>query len=144
MIRLTYSLKAILLSSFLFYLLGCSALDLNQRKPEKVDFSGYWVLNLPLSEGVIENPRSRNDVFDSDRIKTEGMASEDLLDPFVFVSHDFHIISAQSLTIELDPISAGLLYQPGTYRDLTFGERKRGLWDIYACLLYTSPSPRDS
>ena len=132
MIRLTHSLKAILLSSFLLGLVGCSAIDLDQRKPEKVDFSGHWELNLPLSEGVIENPRSRNDVFDSDRIKTEGMASADLLDPFVFVSHDFHIINARSLTIELDPISAGLDYQPGTYRDVTFGVRRRGLWDIYA------------
>ena len=60
------------------------------------------------------------------------MATGDLLDPFVFVSHDFHVINAQSLTIELDPISAGLDYQPGTYRDVTFGERRRGLWDIYA------------
>ena len=132
MISLADSLKAILLSSFLFCLVGCSALDLDQRKPEKVDFSGHWELNLALSEGVIENPRSRNDVFDSDRIKTEGMASLDLLDPFVFVSHDFHIINAQSLTIELAPISAGLDYQPGTYRDVTFGVRRRGLWDIYA------------
>ena len=132
MIRLTHSLKAILVSSFLLGLVGCSALDLDQRKPEKVDFSGHWELNLPLSEGVIENPRSRNDVFDSDLIKTEGLARADLLDPFVFVSHDFHIINAQSLTIELDPISAGLDYQPGTYRDVTFGERRRGLWDIYA------------
>ena len=132
MIRLTYGLKAILLLSFLLCFVGCSALDLDQRKPEKVDFSGHWVLNLPLSEGVIENPRSRNDVFDSDQIKTEGMATGDLLDPFVFVLHDFHVINAQSLTIELDPISAGLDYQPGTYRDVTFGEHRRGLWDIYA------------
>ena len=91
MIRLTHSLKVILLSSFLLGLVGCSAFDLDQRKPEKVDFSGHWELNLPLSEGVIENPRSRNDVFDSDLIKTEGLARADLLDPFVFVSHDFHI-----------------------------------------------------
>ena len=132
MIRLTHSLGAILLSSVLLCLVGCSALDLDQRKPEKVDFSGHWVLNLPLSEGVIESPRSRNDVFDSDQIKTEGMASADLLDPFVFVSHDFHIINAQSLTIELDAVSAGLDYEPGTYRDVTFGERRRGLWNIYA------------
>ena len=132
MIRLTYGLKGILLLSFLLCFVGCSVLDLDQRKPEKVDFSGHWVLNLPLSKGVIENPRSRNDVFDSDQIKTEGMATGDLLDPFVFVSHDFHVINAQSLTIELDPISAGLDYQPGTYRDVTFGERRRGLWDIYA------------
>ncbi len=131
MIRLTHSLKVILLSSFLLGLVGCSAIDLDQRKPGKVDFSGHWELNLPLSEGVIENPRSRSDVFDSDLIKTEGLARADLLDPFVFVSHDFHIINAQSLTIELDPISAGLDYQPGTYRDVTFGERRRGLWDIY-------------
>ena len=132
MTRFTHGLKAILLSSFLLCFVGCSAFDLDQRKPEKVDFSGHWVLNLPLSEGVIESPRSRNDVFDSDQIKTEGMASADLLDPFVFVSHDFHIINAESLTIELDAVSAGLDYQPGTYRDVTFGERRRGLWDIQA------------
>ena len=112
--------------------MGCSALDLDQRKPEKVDFSGHWELNLPLSEGVTENSRPQNDVFDPNQIRTEGMASADLLDPFVFVSHDFHIINAQSLTIELDPVSAGLNYQPGTYRDVTFGERRKGLWDIYA------------
>ena len=38
----------------------------------------------------------------------------------------------RSLTIELDTVSAGLSYQPGTYRDVSFGERRRGLWNIYA------------
>ena len=75
MIRLTYGLKAILLLSVLLCLVGCSALDLDHRKPEKVDFSGHWELNLPLSAGVIENPRSRNDVFDTD-INPDGISDE--------------------------------------------------------------------
>ena len=125
-------MKALVRLSIMLSLTSCSALDLDQRKPEEIDFSGHWVLNLLLSEGVIENSSSRNRVRPTDQIRTEGVANVDLLDPFVFVSHDFHIIDAVSLTIELDPVSAGLSYQPGTYRDVSFGERRRGLWNIYA------------
>ena len=28
--------------------------------------------------------------------------------------------------------SAGLDYSPGVYRDITFGQRRRGLWNVYA------------
>jgi len=125
-------MKALVRLSIMLSLTSCSALDLDQRKPEEIDFSGHWVLNLLLSEGATENPTSPKSVRATDQIRTEGMARADLLDPFVFVSHDFHIIDALSLTIELDPVSAGLSYQPGTYRDVSFGERRRGLWNIYA------------
>ena len=132
MLNFGANMKVLVGLSIVLSLTSCSALDLDQRKPEEIDFSGHWVLNLLLSEGVIENTSSRNIVRPTDQIRTEGMASADLLDPFVFVSHDFHIIDAVSLTIELDPVSAGLSYQPGTYRDVSFGERRRGLWNIYA------------
>ena len=125
-------MKALLRLSITLCFASCSALDLDQRKPEEIDFSGHWVLNALLSEGATENSTSPKNLRAADQIRTEGMASADLLDPFVFVSHDFHIIDALSLTIELDPVSAGLSYQPGTYRDVSFGERRRGLWDIYA------------
>ena len=132
MINFGANMKALVRLSIMLNLTSCSALDLEQRKPEEIDFSGHWVLNLLLSEGVIENSSSRNSLRPTDQIRTEGMGNVDLLDPFVFVSHDFHIIDAVSLTIELDPVSAGLSYQPGTYRDVSFRERRRGLWNIYA------------
>ena len=125
-------MKVLLRLSITLCLTSCSALDLDQRKPEEIDFSGHWVLNLLLSEGATENSTSSKIVRAADQIRTEGMASADLLDPFAFVSHDFHIVDALSLTVELDPVSAGLSYQPGTYRDVSFGERRRGLWDIYS------------
>ena len=125
-------MKALSRLSITLCLTSCSALDLDQRKPEEIDFSGHWVLNLLLSEGATEKSSSRKSVHATDKIRTEGLASADLLDPFIFVSHDFHIIDARSLTIELDTVSAGLSYQPGTYRDVSFGERRRGLWNIYA------------
>ena len=70
MIRLTHSLKVILLSSFLLGLVGCSALDLDQRNRKSRFFRALGA-EFTLSEGVIET-LDQNDVFDSDLIKTEG------------------------------------------------------------------------
>ena len=113
-------------------LASCSALVLNEKKPENIDFSGYWELNSDLSSGPRGASRSRSAGMESDVLRTEGLKREVLSDPFVFVSHDFHIVDARLLIIELDTRSIGLRYQPGTYRDVTFGKRTRGLWDIYA------------
>ena len=72
-------MKALLRLSITLCLASCSALDLNQRKPEGIDFSGHWVLNLLLSDGATENSAPPNSVRARDQIKTEGMASADLL-----------------------------------------------------------------
>ena len=132
MINLTYFRAYVLLFYAALCLTSCSTLDLNAKKPENIDFSGSWELNAFLSGEHLEKSRSQSPRQNSDLIRTEDIKRTDLSDPFVFVSHDFHIVDAQLLTIELDTLSVGLHYQPGTYRDVTFGQRRRGLWDIQA------------
>ncbi len=51
---------------------------------------------------------------------------------FAFVKQDFPVLEAHHMVIEQNRDSMGINYEPGTYRDVTWGERERGLWRIFA------------
>ena len=132
MINRTQGTKLLLNFVAAFVITSCSTLVLDEKKPENLDFSGAWELNASLSKGILEKSIPQSESTKADLIRTEGLKKGGLYDPFVFVSHDFHIVGARLLTIELDALSIGVRYLPGTYRDVTFGKRRRGLWEIYA------------
>ena len=111
--------------------LGCSSLVLEERTPVETHFSGRWILNVPLSE-ILEPDSSRENEDSSVRIFSKEIMRPNVADPFVFISHDFHVLDAKKISVELGLISAGLDYSPGVYRDVTFGQRRRGLWHVYA------------
>ena len=49
-----------------------------------------------------------------------------------FVGHDFPVLAAKRMVVEQNADSMGIDHNPGGYRDLTWGERERGLWTIHA------------
>jgi hypothetical protein len=49
-----------------------------------------------------------------------------------FISVDFQVLRADKMIIELSRESMGIRYQPGVYRDISWGERQRGLWEVTA------------
>ena len=130
-IRKDLLIRFFFLLGFILYFLGCSSLVLEERTPADVHLSGHWVLNSVHSE----TPKPRNaraNGGDSSRILSEDIMRPDIADPFVFISHDFHILEAKKISIELGLDSTGIDYTPGVYRDVTFGQRRRGLWNVYA------------
>ncbi len=111
--------------------LGCSSLVLEERTPSQTKFAGYWILNTTLSETLESNyKKERED--SSVRILSEEIMRPNVADPFVFISHDFHVLDATKISVELGIDSTGLDYDPGVYRDVTFGRRRKGLWNVYS------------
>jgi len=51
---------------------------------------------------------------------------------FAFIAQDFPVLLADRLHIEQSRESMGIQYEPGTYRDVSFGEKERGLWTVSA------------
>ena len=123
--------KNVLLLALVLYFLGCGSLVLEERTPVEAKFSGRWTLNAPLS-GIFEMGSRKEKEVTSERIFSEEIMRPNIADPFVFISHDFHILDAKKIRVELGLASAGLDYSPGVYRDVTFGQRRRGLWNVYA------------
>ena len=48
------------------------------------------------------------------------------------VTSDFCTLEARSLRIEQDAQSMGIACDEGTWRDVSWGERRRGLWEVRA------------
>lgn len=118
-------------------LFGCSTIELDEVNPTGVDLSGVWVLDAANSDltpdfkeglGGRQRQRRPNDQIAGQRRDILGATGSD----FAFISHDFEVLGAQQLVIEQNHDSMGIAHEPGVYRDVSWGERQRGLWEIYA------------
>ena len=113
---------------------GCSGIDLSPINPSGIDFSGEWVIDFGDSDEVpdLRNHRpqqSRRSVNPS--VRREAMRIGDG-SGFAFIAQDFQVLRADKLQIEQGRGSMGIRYSPGVYRDVTWGERQRGLWEVNA------------
>ena len=118
----------------LVLLLGCGGIDLAPVPTTLTQLGGVWQLDVSASDDAAPSMRP-----DSTRRSRSGRMSTDAeirrirrgsgLD---FVAHDFHILDATMLEIEQGKLSMGIAHRPGVYRDITFGERDRGLWTVRA------------
>ncbi len=91
---------------------GCGSIPLEESSPAGFDLNGHWVLadgQRPLAGGRAGG----------------GMGSG-------FVTQDFPLLAATEMHIEQDARSMGIEYARGSYRDVTWGERRRGVWDVRA------------
>jgi len=94
---------------------GCSATPLNPVPPTGYAVTGNWEL-LPDQSDAPPAPlalRARG-----------GMLG--------LVAQDFAVLRARRMTIEQDHDSMGISYDGGEYRDVSWGDRKRGLWEVRA------------
>ena len=111
-------------------LAACSGIQLDEVNPAGADLSGTWVLDFADSDVVPDlrnhRPRARR------RTPLNQIPRRPAGADLPFVVHDFQVLSADKMTIELNHDSMGIQYEPGIYRDVTWGERERGLWEVYA------------
>jgi hypothetical protein len=115
-------------------LAGCSGIKLSADNPPGINFSGQWLIDFGDSD-VIPDLRNRPPGKPSRR--TRGSVNSEALriadgSGLAFIAHDFEVLRADKVTIEQGRSSMGLDYEPGVYRDVSWGERQRGLWEVQA------------
>ncbi len=111
-------------------LAACSSIELDEQNPPGTNISGVWVLDFGDSDQV---PDLRNHrPTERRRVPLEQLPRRPAGADLPFVVHDFQVLSADKMTIELNHDSMGIRYEPGIYRDVSWGERERGLWEVYA------------
>lgn len=96
-------------------LAGCKSTPPSAVIPAGFDLSGEWQL-LPDESDVLPtnlNLRARG-----------GMLH--------LIAQDFPVLRARRMTIEQGHDSMGLSFDGADYRDVSWGARKRGLWEVQA------------
>lgn len=96
-------------------LTACTGTPLEPRPPAGFDLTGTWELIPEQSE----QPPSRR------RLRARGGM-------LAFVTQDFPVLRARQLAIEQSRDSMGVYYDGRDYRDVSWGARRRGLWQVRA------------
>ncbi len=127
-------ITAVAIAFTLVLLQGCSTVpDLTSK--QAFNLTGQWRLVDQLSDAA-PNPRRMMDRMDKEvarRGPTRGAQKVRMQGAlFAFVNQDFPVLSAEKMLVEQNVDSMGIDYKPGRYRDVTWGERERGLWRVYA------------
>lgn len=90
---------------------GCGSIPLDDAAPADFNLSGHWELLQSESGGS--------------SARGAGIRSS-------FMGQDFPLLVATEMRIEQDARSMGIEYARGSYRDVSWGERSRGVWDVRA------------
>ncbi|MEM8766189.1 MAG: hypothetical protein AAGE43_01995 [Pseudomonadota bacterium] len=91
-------------------LTGCGGVPLAPTAPSGFDLSGVWVIDEETTLGPGEGRSLRSG----------------------FMIQDFPLLAARQMRIEQDARSMGIEYERGSYRDVSWGERRRGIWEVRA------------
>ena len=106
---LTFWLNICLLS-------GCAGgVELDPNPPAGFSLGGIWVLD-PLDSDAAPKPT---------QLRKRGFA-------IAMAAQDFPVIQTRRMHIEQSADSVGIEYDDGAYRDLSWGVRRRGLWEVNA------------
>ena len=110
---------------------GCGSVPLETQAPTGFDLNGHWVINLALSDPA---PNERRLQAQADRalLEIERIGQRRRMGMLAFVTSDFPVLASKSMIIEQDALSMGIRYESGTYRDVSWGQRRRGLWEVEA------------
>ena len=117
---------------FALSMMGCQGLDLAQTPLKSIQLSGIWVVDAGASDDLRAftrppSERRRPKLSVREEIRRIGLGSG-----LAFVVQDFQIIDANQIVIEQGRNSMGVKHIPGTYRDVTWGDRERDIWRIQA------------
>ena len=93
-----------------FVLAGCTGIPLDEQAPADFDLNGHWLLDSDQSDPIKDGRGFRTS----------------------FMNQDFPLLVALEMRIEQDARSMGIEYVGGSYRDVTWGERRRGVWKVRA------------
>ncbi len=106
-------------------LTACGSVPLDPDPPNVFDLSGIWVLDAGASDPAMTASR-----WHHRPIRPTGAPRPS--GGLAFVTHDFPLLQANRVEIEQHADSMGMAFDSGAYRDLSWGERKRGLWSVEA------------
>ena len=113
---------------------GCGGLQLDAAPSGEVPLTGAWVVDSAASDDV--GSAMRPDAKVGDRRRRMSTAAEIQRirrgSGLAYVAHDFQVLDAERMRIELDSDSMGVQHFPGVYRDVTWGTRERGIWTVKA------------
>lgn len=104
-------LRGLLGCATIMLLGACGSIPLQDAAPSGFNLAGHWVLN-------------------EDASTASGYRGGDLRSGFM--SQDFPLLVTTEMRIEQDAHSMGIDYARGSYRDVTWGERRRGVWEVRA------------
>mgnify|MGYP001824641377 CR=1 FL=1 len=113
--------RTLLTVAALALLPACGQIPLEASAPERFDLSGHWVQTDRPPAGSSDQGRGEG----GSRRSSNGVTS-------AFMAQDFPLLVAQEMRIEQDDRSMGIEYTRGSYRDVTWGERRRGVWEVRA------------
>ena len=118
-------------SAWVLALAGCGSVPLDPEAPTGFDLNGQWVINPVLSDPP---PNERRLQAQADRALLEigRVGQRRRMGMLAFVTADFPVLASKSMIIEQDSQSMGIRYASGAYRDVSWGERQRGLWEVNA------------
>ena len=108
---------------------ACSSVPLDVAPPGLFDIDGQWALNTELSDPP---PNTRQIMARADQDFVDGRVGLPSGGALAFVTQDFPVLEAKSMVIEQHSDSMGIRYDTGVYRDVSWGDRKRGLWQVSA------------
>ena len=95
---------------------GCaSAVVLDSTPPADFSLGGVWLLD-PLDSDPAPKPR---------QLRKRGFG-------IAMAAQDFPVMYTRLMHIEQSADSVGIEYDDGSYRDLSWGIRRRGLWEVNA------------
>ena len=128
------TMRAILAISVLAALTACSTTPSLSTEPS-FNLSGKWRL-VPDESDAPPNPRNAMNRVSRESIERRPGRSAAKARVrgavFAFVTQDFPVLTANRMRIEQSGDSMGIDYTPGTYRDVSWGRRERGIWEVYA------------
>ena len=111
---------------------SCGGLQLESSPTRSIPLSGTWIVDTAASDDVGSAMRPdgrRGDDRLSTRAEIQRIRRGSGL---AFVAYDFQVLEARRMTIELAKDSMGVKHEPGVYRDVSWGERERGIWEVQA------------
>jgi len=111
---------------------ACSGLQLEPSPTRNVPLSGVWMIDTQASDDVnaaMKPDARRGDDRLSTRAEIQRFRRGSGL---AFVAYDFQVLEAQRMRIELAHDSMGVKHEPGVYRDVSWGKRERGIWEVQA------------
>jgi len=123
--------RVIVLLALVLSLGACTAEHLSPVNPSGVDLSGTWLIDFSESGTVADLGAQSAASGGLARSRAQALRIAKGSD-LEFISADFEVLRADKLRIELSRDSMGIRYHPGVYRDISWGERQRGLWKVNA------------
>ncbi len=117
--------------AWLLALGGCGSVPLDTEAPTGFNLNGDWVINQALSDPP-PNERRLQAEADQALVKMGRVGQRKRMGMLAFVTADFPVLASKSMVIEQDARSMGIRYASGAYRDVSWGQRRRGLWEVNA------------